>query len=188
MTQDEPVDGSWRYESLRQRAKQAVARRDAEEIPFLLRGLEIQDRDAGPAVALVCARALGHLGLDLTGTHLRRLARSEDPRERALAAAGLGVSRDARALPVIVGLLADTVDEVVLAAALAGSRLGDQAVPTLAQELEKSAGRLPRAGYLVDALHKIGSRESRQRLNAVLATMSIDDRARLLAFVSVEDL
>lgn len=160
------------------RARDAGVSKDPSELPYLLECMLVPGDNSSLSLPMVGALALAQYGLDTVKRIAGHLAQSEDPARRIALAYALGKTGDRRAVPDLEFMARDDDNEVLLWAALALADIGPASVDSLANLLLKQDD-LSRMVFLGDALNKIDTATSRQRLADALSRLPSDIGSRV---------
>ncbi len=122
----------------------------------------------------IAALSLSQFGFDKFSNQLGEVRKNTNELLREGIADALGLTKDPRAASILSELLNDEDRNVVLWASLALSKLGNVALPHIEKHLDQTNDRT-RALYLLDALKKIGTKESNGVLVRYFDTTAFDD-------------
>ena len=146
----------------------AVVALGANKVEAARTELLVRARLAFPEVRAAALEAVAAMGGENVLDALVLAVGDADPRVRLAAARGLAVVADPTATSFLVGLVADTGDPELRAAAEDGLlKLGARAIPELSRLLHQPGGRSRREAALV--LARLGSPEAVSPLIAILA-------------------
>jgi HEAT repeat protein len=122
----------------------------------------------------IAALSLSQMGFDNIKDYVIDIHKSQNPLLREGVADALGLTKDPRAVNILDGLMHDEDRSVLLWTSLSLAKLGNISVPYIRRHLCDTKD-LVKVFYLLDALKKIGTEESKSVLNEYLKATPFEE-------------